>query len=186
MQSSIQIQPVVLCGGSGTRLWPLSRSGFPKQFLCLSGNESLFQQSIARLAGLRKDGIFIRRPCVVCNEEHRFLAQEQLREMGQEDATFLLEPVGRNTAPALTILGVTPDKPETSYGYIKVQPDVSTAQSYLDEGGYYWNAGLFVLKALVWLNALKTFRSDIVQAVDSTRVGKCCDGSFIRRYPIFI
>ena len=88
------VQPVILCGGSGTRLWPLSRSGFPKQFLCLTGDESLFQQAAKRLGGS---------PYIVSNEEHRFLAQEQLRELGITSAAFLLEPVGRNTAPALTL-----------------------------------------------------------------------------------
>ncbi len=99
MMPANPVQPVVLCGGSGTRLWPLSRAGFPKQFLCLVGNESLFQQSVKRLAGFGEACS----PYIVCNEEHRFLAQEQLRELAVENATFLLEPVGRNTAPALTL-----------------------------------------------------------------------------------
>lgn len=97
------IQPVVLCGGAGTRLWPLSRSGFPKQFLCLTGNESLFQQSVRRLLGGAAASDAVRSPYIICNDEHRFLAQEQLRELEVKDATFLLEPVGRNTAPALTL-----------------------------------------------------------------------------------
>jgi mannose-1-phosphate guanylyltransferase/mannose-6-phosphate isomerase len=203
MNPATPIQPVILCGGAGTRLWPLSRSGFPKQFLSLVGNDSLFQQSIKRLLGEDPTDS----PCmpyIVCNEEHRFLAQEQLRELRVENSTFLLEPAGRNTAPALTlaalaardtgndpilvvtpadqaindddafrlamrqavesadegnivILGITPDRPETGYGYIKTgvtqesvaiverfveKPDRDTAQGYLDEGGYYWNAGM--------------------------------------------
>ncbi|WP_165664774.1 mannose-1-phosphate guanylyltransferase/mannose-6-phosphate isomerase [Metapseudomonas otitidis] len=232
------IQPVVLCGGSGTRLWPLSRSGFPKQFLCLVGNDSLFQQSIKRLSCNGTNAS----PYIVCNEEHRFLAQEQLRELGVDNAKLLLEPVGRNTAPALTlaalaareagtdpvlvvtpadqviiddqafcavmhravesasegnivILGIKPDRPETGYGYIKVvsdnatvaaverfveKPDRDTAQAYLDEGGYYWNAGLFVLKASVWLVALERFRPDILHASVKSWAGKRIDGSFIR------
>lgn len=242
MMSTNPIQPVVLCGGSGTRLWPLSRSGFPKQFLCLVGNDSLFQQSIKRLLGGSESTDAPSSPYIVCNEEHRFLAQEQLRELGVDNATFLLEPVGRNTAPALTlaalaaresgadpvlvvtpadqaitddevfrvamyravesaiegnivILGITPDRPETGYGYIKVasdkeavatverfveKPDQDTAQAYLDEGGYYWNAGLFVLKASVWLAALESFRPDILQASVKSWVGKRIDGVFIR------
>lgn len=236
------IQPVVLCGGSGTRLWPLSRSGFPKQFLCLVGNDSLFQQSIKRLLSGGDSNAAPSSPYIVCNEEHRFLAQEQLRELGVDNATFLLEPVGRNTAPALTlaalaareagkdpvlvvtpadqaitddeafrvamyravesavegnivILGITPDRPETGYGYIKVasdkeavatverfveKPDRDTAQVYLDEGGYYWNAGLFVLKASVWLAALEAFRPDILEATSKSWMGKQKDGAFIR------
>lgn len=242
MKSSIRIQPVVLCGGSGTRLWPLSRSGFPKQFLCLSGNESLFQQSVSRLCGVTGPFYLDSMPYVVCNEEHRFLAQEQLREMGIEHASFLLEPVGRNTAPALTlaalaalaegddpilmvapadqtmlnveafhkavhqalecavtgdiaILGITPDKPEIGYGYIKVQPadelaamverfvekpDRQNAERYLKEGNYFWNAGLFVLKASVWLAALQAFRPDIAQATISAWEDRRCDSRFIR------
>jgi mannose-1-phosphate guanylyltransferase/mannose-6-phosphate isomerase len=221
------IQPVVLCGGSGTRLWPLSRTGFPKQFLCLTGAESLFQQAAKRLAGLGSVDLQVAKQMIVTGEEHRFLAAEQLREAGIELGVALLEPVGRNTAPALTfaalaaiadgldpvlvvtpadqtvantvafteamqaavreaasgsivILGVTPDSPETGYGYIQStaesqepvmlvkrfveKPNLATAQNYLTEGGYYWNAGMFVLKASVWLKALEQFRPDILGA----------------------
>ena len=221
------IQPVVLCGGSGTRLWPLSRAGFPKQFLCLAGVDSLFQQAIGRLNGLASADMQVARPIVVTGEEHRFLVTEQLREAGIEPGPVLLEPVARNTAPALTlaalaaqadgldpvlvvtpadqtvantaaftqamhravreatggaivILGITPDAPETGYGYIQVdvadprqvaavqrfveKPDAATAQHYLDTGGYYWNAGMFVLKSSVWLKALGQHRPDILQA----------------------
>lgn len=223
----IHITPVILCGGSGTRLWPLSRAGFPKQFLSLTGNESLFQQAAQRLVAVCADDIQVAKPLIVTGEEHRFLATEQLREVSIELGAALLEPVGRNTAPALTlaalaaqqngtdpvlvvtpadqtvidqvaftvamqnaireadtgsivILGITPDRPETGYGYIQVsagtneaamsvqrfveKPGASTAQQYLDEGGYYWNAGMFVLKASVWLQALEQFRPDILQA----------------------
>jgi mannose-1-phosphate guanylyltransferase/mannose-6-phosphate isomerase len=221
------IQPVILCGGSGTRLWPLSRSGFPKQFLCLTGAESLFQQAAKRLVDLGSAGSPVAKTIIVTGEEHRFLAAEQLREAGIELGAALLEPVGRNTAPALTlaalaaiadgldpvlvvtpadqtvantvafteamkaavreaasgstvILGVTPDSPETGYGYIQSsaegqepvmlvqrfveKPNLATAQDYLTEGGYYWNAGVFVLKASVWLKALEQFRPDILHA----------------------
>ena len=99
---SHQIVPVILCGGSGTRLWPLSRAGFPKQFLVLSGKTSLFQQAIQRVNGLGADDILVGDTLIVTGEEHRFLALDQLREMPKMAATFLLEPVGRNTAPALT------------------------------------------------------------------------------------
>jgi mannose-1-phosphate guanylyltransferase/mannose-6-phosphate isomerase len=223
----IHITPVILCGGSGTRLWPLSRAGFPKQFLSLTGNESLFQQAAQRLVAVSADDIQVAKPLIVAGEEHRFLAAEQLREVSIELGAALLEPVGRNTAPALTlaalaaqhngtdpvlvvtpadqtvvdqvaftvamqnaireaatgsivILGITPDRPETGYGYIQAsvgtneaamsvqrfveKPDASTAQQYLDEGGYFWNAGMFVLKASVWLQALEQYRPDILQA----------------------
>ena len=102
--------PVILCGGSGTRLWPLSRAGFPKQFLVLSGDDSqqsLFQQAILRLQtlGSPSDGGSIQMgpTFIVTNEEHRFLALDQLRELKDIQATLLLEPLGRNTAPALTL-----------------------------------------------------------------------------------
>ena len=222
------IQPVILCGGSGTRLWPLSRSGFPKQFLCLTGAESLFQQAAKRLVGLVSADLLVAKPMIVAGEEHRFLAAEQLREAGIELGAALLEPVGRNTAPALTlaalaaqsdgldpvmvvtpadqtvgnteaftqamqeavreasngcivILGITPDSPETGYGYIQAaaeakepamlvqrfveKPNAATAQQYLAEGSYYWNAGMFVLKASIWLKALEQFRPDILHAI---------------------
>lgn len=97
------VVPVILCGGSGTRLWPLSRSGFPKQFLVLSGTTSLFQQAVERVNGLAAPDIVIGETLVVTNEEHRFLALDQLRELKSVIATLLLEPFGRNTAPALTL-----------------------------------------------------------------------------------
>lgn len=229
----IQVTPVVLCGGSGTRLWPLSRTGFPKQFLCLTGDESLFQHTARRLVGLANNDIALNKLLIVSNEDHRFLASEQLREIGVDLGMALLEPVGKNTAPALTlaalaavaqgedpilvatpadqtiadvsaytdaiqaavyeacndhvvILGVKPDSPETGYGYIKAddkhsakgaytlhalpvdcfveKPDAATAQHYVDAGHYYWNAGIFVLKASIWLAALELFRPDILAA----------------------
>ena len=103
MTELTQAQPVILCGGSGTRLWPLSRAGFPKQFLSLTGKESLFQQAALRLSALGDSGIDVAKPIIVTGEEHRFLAAEQLREIGIDIGAALLEPAGRNTAPALTL-----------------------------------------------------------------------------------
>jgi mannose-1-phosphate guanylyltransferase/mannose-6-phosphate isomerase len=236
------IQPVILCGGAGTRLWPLSRAGFPKQFLSLTGDDSLFQQAAQRLSNLRNHTIQVAPLLIVTGEEHRFLASEQLREAGVELGGALLEPVGRNTAPALTlaalaatevgqdpilvvtpadqtlthpsaftsamqhaiteaatgsivILGVTPDRAETGYGYIKAaisptlplvverfveKPESATAQTYLDEGGYYWNAGMFVIKASVWLKALNEFRPDICQATQDAWDKRSIDAAFVR------
>jgi mannose-1-phosphate guanylyltransferase/mannose-6-phosphate isomerase len=243
----IKASPVILCGGSGTRLWPLSRTGFPKQFLCLTGKESLFQQAALRLAMLGSEDIQVSSPYIVSGEDHRFLVSEQLREIGVELGGALLEPVGRNTAPALTlaalaategtttdpvlvvtpsdqtvanteaftaamqqavleaangtivILGVTPNKPETGYGYIQTakslrgeteailivkrfveKPDAPTAKTYLNEGGYYWNAGMFVLRASVWLKALEQFRPDILQATQSAWNKRSSDNQFVR------
>ena len=242
MSNVLKVQPVILCGGSGTRLWPLSRTGFPKQFLCLTGDDSLFQQATKRLMGLGAYNIQVTNPIVVTGEDHRFLAIEQLREIGVYPAATLLEPVARNTAPALTlaalaavkngqdpllvvapadhtvadatafngamhaairqaaegaivILGVAPDRPATGYGYIQAlvssaptfvverfveKPDETTARQYLAEGGYFWNAGMFVLKASVWLQAIECFRPDIAAATRAAWARSSNDSAFVR------
>jgi mannose-1-phosphate guanylyltransferase/mannose-6-phosphate isomerase len=231
--------PVVLSGGSGTRLWPLSRTAYPKQFLALSGdrkNKTLFQEAVARLNQIYADSLLLGETIIVTNEDHRFLVLDQLREMDGVQATLLLEPAGRNTAPALTmaslyakeaktgeeidpilvvtpadqtikngdvfrqalqncitvvesdesnqtiaILGITPTGPETGYGYIKradtkgsfdeytvlqftEKPNLEKAVGYLEGGNYFWNSGIFVLRASTWLTALKEFRPDILDA----------------------
>lgn len=94
------IIPVILSGGSGTRLWPLSRKMYPKQFIPLRQQRSLFQDTIKRVMAL---GDGIQAPIVVCNEEHRFMAAEQLRLEAVLDAEIMLEPAGRNTAPAIAL-----------------------------------------------------------------------------------
>jgi mannose-1-phosphate guanylyltransferase/mannose-6-phosphate isomerase len=246
------VTPVILCGGSGTRLWPLSRTGFPKQFLVLSGdgsNQSLFQQAITRINALGNAQIDLSPTLIVTNEEHRFLALDQLREIKGVQATLMLEPVGRNTAPALSlaalhaldqsqiegsdpilvitpadqtvqnqaafvkalqdcvavvsedqsnktiaILGITPTAPETGYGYIQrdstkgknnefvvvqfvEKPDAKTAQTYLADGNYLWNSGMFVLHASTWLAALAQYRPDIAKATESAWKNKAIDQS---------
>lgn len=240
----INITPVILCGGSGTRLWPLSRTGFPKQFLVLSGTDSLFQQATNRLSHLSATDIVVGETLIVTNEEHRFLVLDQLRELAQVSASLLLEPVGRNTAPALTlaalqaaaggddpilvvtpadqtvqdgeaftkalqnsirvaatgaivILGIKPDKPETGFGYIKREgqagsnaeynvakfaekPDYETAQAYCASGDYTWNSGMFVVRASVWLKALKHFRADIFESTSNAFVNSARDNLFVR------
>jgi mannose-1-phosphate guanylyltransferase/mannose-6-phosphate isomerase len=240
----INVTPVILCGGSGTRLWPLSRTGFPKQFLVLSGTTSLFQQAFERLNRLAAPDINIGETLVVTNEEHRFLVLDQLREFYQVSASLLLEPEARNTAPALTlaalqamdndqdpilvvspadqtvqdgdaftkalqngvrvaatgaivILGITPDKPETGFGYIKREglagangeykvaqfaekPDLATAQTYLESGDYSWNSGMFIVRASIWLKALKHFRADIFEATSNAFVNSVRDNLFVR------
>jgi len=103
MSKDINITPVILCGGTGSRLWPLSRSAYPKQFVTLTGSESLFQQAVMRVSQLRTIDFNINDTLVVTNEEHRFIALEQLQQLDDTSAKLFLEPIGRNTAPALTM-----------------------------------------------------------------------------------
>ena len=107
----MQLQPVVLSGGSGTRLWPLSREAYPKQFLPLRGELTLLQATVRRLEGLPEEhphqGIGVLPPLVVCNEVHRFLVAEQLQVIDRRPASIILEPEGRNTAPALTLAALS-------------------------------------------------------------------------------
>jgi mannose-1-phosphate guanylyltransferase/mannose-6-phosphate isomerase len=251
--------PVVLCGGSGTRLWPLSRAEFPKQFLALSGNldkKTLFQEAVGRLKQCDSESITLGNTLIVTNEDHRFLVLDQLREMGEINTTLLLEPTGRNTAPALTlaalyateisidkehdpilvitpadqtiqngeaftralqscisvvaadtsnktitILGITPTAPETGYGYIKrsankgnfseclveqfaEKPNLETAKVYLEDGNYFWNSGMFVLRVSTWLAVLNEFRPDILNATQKAwdqKTNDIADGTpFVR------
>ncbi len=194
--------------------------------------------------GLAADDIAVGDTLIVTGEEHRFLALDQLREMPEVMATLLLEPVGRNTAPALTlaalhateggedpilvvtpadqtvmdgpaftealqrsvraavdgsivILGITPDKPETGYGYIKHQgvqgvngeytvaqfaekPDLATAEQYVASGDYAWNSGMFVLKASTWLKALAHFSPVILSVTQQAFSQKTIDAQFVR------
>jgi mannose-1-phosphate guanylyltransferase/mannose-6-phosphate isomerase len=233
--------PIVLSGGSGTRLWPLSRQKYPKQLLSFIGEDSLLQATLRRMEGLTD--IEFGAPLVVCNEEYRFVIAEQLRLMGTK-GNILLEPVGRNTAPALTLaalaamregsdpvllvmpadhviadvprfqmavragmtlagdgavvtFGITPDSPETGYGYIEAgeslgtggasriarfveKPDRATAQTYLEAGSYFWNSGLFMMKASVWLAAIDTCRPDISTACRAAWEKGVADGDFLR------
>ena len=98
---SSTLVPVILCGGTGTRLWPLSRATYPKQYWALAGNgeETLLQQTHQRLEGIAA----LQPPLLICNEDHRFIVAEQMRQIGVEPAAILLEPVGRNTAPAVAV-----------------------------------------------------------------------------------
>ena len=227
--NKVQVFPTILCGGSGTRLWPLSRAEFPKQFLNLGDtNLSLFQESINRTSAIDSSRFEIKKYLLITNEQHRFLALDQYRECSNNEASFILEPKGRNTAPALTLaalqaqkdhqdpilvvmpadqtvqqvdrfsstlnlaiqtaadsssivtLGIQPTKPETGYGYIHAEfkdgdvpravrafvekPDITTAQHYVDSGDYFWNAGIFVLRASTWLNAIQLHAPDIFEA----------------------
>lgn len=233
--------PVILSGGSGTRLWPLSREKYPKQLLSLVSDDSLLQATVRRMDGM--DDIDVKDPIVVCNEEYRFVIAEQLRIMGRK-GTVLLEPSGRNTAPALTIaayaaleqsedpillvmpsdhiivdtevfkkavqqgiqiglegyivtFGITPDKPETGYGYIQIgnklnntdvysiarfveKPDNTTAQAYLEAGSFLWNSGLFLMHASIWLQAIELCHPEILATCRTAWNGGSVDGDFNR------
>ena len=203
---------LILCGGSGTRLWPISRTLMPKQFVSLFGEKSLFQLTVERNA-LTCNSTFI-----VSNAEQHFLALDQLEEVGSTENHFLLEPVGRNTAPAIALaclkidpdtivlvspsdhlikkqdayekvmlrakelaeedylvtFGITPTHPETGFGYIEAngedakrfceKPDAETAQSYIDQGHFYWNSGMFCFKAGVFLEELAKFSPEMLEA----------------------
>src|SRR5262245_25563947 len=96
MERNGLIVPILLCGGTGTRLWPLSRETYPKQFIAINGQKTLLQQTAERLA----DSALFGRPMVVANNDHRFIVAEQLRAVGIPYATIIVEPVARNTAPA--------------------------------------------------------------------------------------
>lgn len=152
----IQTTPVILCGGSGTRLWPLSRTGFPKQFLCLTGAESLFQQAALRLCILGSANIAVGAPVIVSGEDHRFLASEQLREVGITLGSALLEPLGRNTAPALTLAALAAveggnDPVDTPFWTLNVLQEnpVATQRTVHKEVGINVSTINFCLKALV-------------------------------------
>ena len=231
------ILPVILAGGTGSRLWPLSRDLMPKQFLKLDGETTMLQATVQRLRGL--DTL---PPLVICNEEHRFIAAEQLRQINQLDHNIILEPAGRNTAPAIALAAMTAVKkgqdplllvlaadhiiaeteafcqvvaqasefaaaeslvtfgivatgPETGYGYIKrgaeqsgaysvqqfvEKPDLTTAKHYVSSGEYYWNSGMFIFKASVYLSELKKHRPDIFAACELAMAEVDPDLDFIR------
>lgn len=228
-----------MAGGSGTRLWPMSRTNYPKQFLSLVNNTSMLQDTIIRLQGINHSPVSL-----ICNEEHRFLAAEQLRSRNIAHSGIILEPFGRNTAPAVALsalraieegqdpillvlaadhlikhddvfrntveaavslaesgklvtFGIVPTKPETGYGYIRSgnklpqheaysvdafveKPNSSVAKQYLNDGGYYWNSGMFMFKASRYLEELEMFRPDILAAVKNAYSGSHNDLDFIR------
>jgi mannose-1-phosphate guanylyltransferase/mannose-6-phosphate isomerase len=233
----LNLIPVILSGGSGTRLWPLSREGHPKQFLALAGEQSMLQATWTRVAELAGDNA----PLVVTNEAHRFMVAEQLRQVGCTPAAILLEPAGRNTAPAIAVaalaatayggdplllvlpsdhviadehafgsavreaipaaaegalvtFGIVPTAPEIGYGYIQAakgdgvrqvqrfveKPDAATAQVWLDEGGYFWNSGMFLFRAGRYLEELGRHRPDILAACRDAWAGAKRDTDFLR------
>ena len=233
------LHPVILSGGSGSRLWPLSRHNQPKQFLALVGDRSLFQETALRAGRLSG----VQAPVVVCSEDHRFMVGEQLQEIGATHGGILLEPIARNTAPAIALaalhlvardpdatmlvlpadhlieneasfreavrqairlaeegwlvtFGITPEHPETGYGYIQrgeaingagyrvrrfvEKPDAETAAQYLAAGDYSWNSGMFMFRASRYLEELAEHAPAILDAARKSHAAARTDLDFIR------
>ena len=239
--SSVKIIPVILSGGSGTRLWPLSRKQYPKQYLSLASNKSMLQETILRLTGIAN----LAEPIIVCNSDHRFLLAEQCRQIGINNPIILLEPAGRNTAPAiavaaiqalknsdleesillvlsadhvirdinafhnsiniaiehaqnkkLVVFGIEPTNANINYGYIKLsnknfdgsfqvlqfieKPNLKKAQSYLKQGNYLWNSGIFMFQANTLLDELTIYSPEIVKVAEKSINNAMQDLNFIR------
>lgn len=236
----MNIYPVILSGGSGSRLWPLSREYYPKPLLPLVTENTLLQDTASRLDGLPGTMGTI----YVCNEEHRFLVAEQASQLGKGISRIILEPEGRNTAPALTLaalyiaendphgimvvmpadhvindtpkfcevvklgcthaekgalvtFGIVPDSAETGYGYIKraaglddglsfsvekfvEKPDRKTAEAYVSSQDYFWNSGIFVMRASSWLEEIERYRADISAACKRAFSSGRADVDFLR------
>jgi mannose-1-phosphate guanylyltransferase/mannose-6-phosphate isomerase len=232
--------PVILSGGSGSRLWPLSREAYPKQFLPLAGKDTMLQATWHRVAPLTTSA-----PIVVANEAHRFMVAEQLREAGCVPSALLLEPIGRNTAPAIAVaalqamaggddplllvlpsdhvitqaaafrtavfraeafarkgrlvtFGIVPTAPETGYGYIRAvpnaaeadgardvaefieKPNAATAERYVASGDYFWNSGMFLFRASVYLAELERQMPAMLAACRAALAKAAVDADFIR------
>jgi mannose-1-phosphate guanylyltransferase / mannose-6-phosphate isomerase len=237
----MNIHPVILCGGSGTRLWPMSRGGYPKQYLKLTGDRSLVQQTALRVASVPHTVA----PIMVSNSEQRFIVAEQLRKIGIKPASIVLEPVARNTAPAiaaaalaalqndpealllvlpsdhviqngeafvkaaqaaaqiasdnrLVTFGIEPEGPNTGYGYIRrgaslagndsaykvaafiEKPNLAKAEGFLKEGGYYWNSGMFMLKASTFMEELHRYEPEVARQAEAALAAAQRDADFIR------
>jgi mannose-1-phosphate guanylyltransferase / mannose-6-phosphate isomerase len=234
--------PVLLSGGVGSRLWPLSRELYPKQFIPLTGEDSLLEQTVERVKAIPGSTA----PIVVCNDEHRFMVAEQLRQLDVDPAAIILESEGKNTAPAVIVaalhalktdpdavllvmpadhmvsdtvafaeavskgfnfacegklvtFGIVPDSPEIGYGYIRrnepgkdgcypiaqfvEKPVLEVAKRYVEDGGYYWNSGMFLLGAQAYLHELEQFAAPMVNSATKAYINATADLDFIRLNP---
>lgn len=233
-----RITPVILTGGSGTRLWPVSRKAFPKQFSALTGDETLFQATLRRLSG---DGF--NAPLILTHSDFRFIVTDQIAATGLDPRDIIIEPAPRNTAPAvlaaamtvaendaqglvliapsdhlirdaqafsdaiqtgipaaldghIVTFGITPDRPETGYGYLEPEgpgiaplrrfvekPDADRAAQMLRDGGFLWNAGIFLFRADVMIDAFRAHAPDYVEPVQAALDYAQRDLNFLRLAP---
>ncbi|WP_233869123.1 mannose-1-phosphate guanylyltransferase/mannose-6-phosphate isomerase [Paraburkholderia adhaesiva] len=244
LPSTLRLLPVVLAGGAGTRLWPMSREQYPKQLIGVIGEDSLLQATMRRLARFPAPWEVMREPIVVCGEEHRFLTADQMHACGV-DVRMIVEPERRDTAPALTLaaaaacaeggdaiivampadhaiadvaafqhaisvaanhaqrgaiatLGVPPTHVDTAFGYIRLgrplqgdgdvreiasfveKPAPELAAQYVETGDYWWNSGIFVVRATVWLDTLQRLQPDMHDACVAAYASGQRDGAFYR------
>lgn len=238
MADTPAIIPVILSGGAGTRLWPMSRPERPKQLLALTAEETMLQLTARRTCGSQRFAA----PIVVANASHADEVEGQLRAIGVDVGALILEPAGRNTAPAIALaalaaddshspllvmpsdhviadpdafraaidralplvqdgwlvtFGITPDAPETGYGWIKEgaplsdgvnrvarfveKPPLDIAQAMLAEGGYVWNGGIFLFRADIFLGTLSVHAPGILAAAQAAMAGARREG--VRVWP---
>lgn len=239
---TMHIYPVIICGGIGTRLWPLSRKSYPKQFTQLITAQSLFQGSVLRVANQAFNN-----PLIVTNNDFRFIVSQQLHDIGIKPGAILLEPEGRNTAPAvlaaslyiqkqdpealllvmpadhivpdvdafiqavlsaektvmagdLVTFGITPDRPETGYGYLELasepfnqdivklnrfveKPDSERAAEMLKTGLFLWNSGIFFFSLNSILAAFQKHAPHLIGPVQEAVGQSCPDLEFVRLAP---
>lgn len=237
----MKIHPVILSGGSGTRLWPLSRAAYPKQLMPLVSTGSLLQETVQRVG----DRDRFAAPLLICNDEHRFMVAEQLHQDGIVPDRIVLEPIARNTAPAaaaaavllaaddpdalmlllpsdhhigdparflaavdtaaaaarqgaLVTFGMAAERPETGYGYIRrggalagvtdcfqvdrfvEKPDLATARSYVADGHFAWNSGMFLFKAAQLIAELERHAPAVIAAARAAVAKAVSDLDFVR------
>ncbi|MGE0650645.1 MAG: mannose-1-phosphate guanylyltransferase/mannose-6-phosphate isomerase [Alphaproteobacteria bacterium] len=244
-KSGPQVWPVLMAGGTGTRLWPMSRGLFPKQFMALVTSDTMLTETARRFSGKQIGGQPVAAPIAIVNDAHRFIAGEQLRDAGVTPEAIVLEPIGRNTAPAAAIaalmiierdpegimllapadhvinntsafarvietalpavrmghlvtFGVTPARPETGYGYIErgeaiagqkgcfvldrfiEKPDLGTAETYVNSGRHFWNSGIFLMGAQVYLDELERHAPAVLKSARAALEKAERDLDFIR------